>query len=60
VLGRYSDNPVAAKNGGSLGVVRWETAPHFLRTAMFKLKPGQIGDEVQESPFGFHIYQRLK
>ena len=55
---QYSNEP-GGRDGGDLGVFgRGQMVPAFEHAA-FDLKVGQIS-EVIETPFGFHVIQRLK
>ena len=54
----HSDDRGSAADGGSLGSFRREQmVPEFSRAA-FALEVGDIS-EVVESPFGFHVIQRM-
>ena len=51
---KYSDDPSASLNLGSLGWVRWgETVPKF-QSAAFMLEPGSVSSPVLTS-FGYHV-----
>jgi NIMA-interacting peptidyl-prolyl cis-trans isomerase 1 len=55
---QYSNEP-GGREGGDLGVFgRGQMVPAF-ESAAFGLKVGQISDVI-ETPFGFHVIQRLK
>jgi parvulin-like peptidyl-prolyl isomerase len=59
VVSDYSDEPGAAKRGGTLGrFTRDRMVPAF-SAAAFKLKPGELSGIV-ETDFGFHVIQRTK
>ena len=49
----------SAERGGMLGKVRKGQMVSEFETEAFKLKPGEISGVV-ESPYGFHVIQRLK
>ena len=52
---KHSQDAGSAANGGDLGMnPRGALASKALEDAVFKLKPGEIGDAVQ-SEFGFHV-----
>jgi peptidyl-prolyl cis-trans isomerase SurA len=56
---KYSDDPVAAAQGGDLGFFRrGELAPEYEATAL-ALKPGELSDPVQ-TDFGVHLIQLLE
>lgn len=56
---KYSDDPSAKQNGGSMGWVgRGKMVPEFEAMA-FKLKPNEISMPF-ESQFGFHIMQLIE
>jgi hypothetical protein len=59
VMDEYSDSPSTKKNGGSIGPVTWEQANWLVKEPIFKLKLDERSP-VTESPFGFHVYQRIK
>lgn len=54
----YSDDTYAASQGGFLGFFERGTMTPAFQDAVEKLKPGQVSGVV-ETPFGFHIVQRL-
>jgi hypothetical protein len=55
---KYSSDPTAAQNKGSLGVFTKQTMVPAFSAATAALKPGEISQPV-ETQFGFHIIQRL-
>jgi len=55
---KYSTDPSAAQNNGSLGVFQKGAMVAAFSNATAMLKPGEISQPV-ESQFGFHIIQRL-
>ena len=58
-LWEKNSNEPGGQRGGDLGTFgRGQMVPAFERAA-FELKVGEISDVV-ESPFGFHVIQRLK
>jgi peptidyl-prolyl cis-trans isomerase NIMA-interacting 1 len=58
-LWETNSNEPGGQRGGDLGTFgRGQMVPAFERAA-FELKVGEISDVV-ESPFGFHVIQRLK
>jgi parvulin-like peptidyl-prolyl isomerase len=54
----YSDDKFAASQGGFLGFFERGAMTPAFQDAVEKLKPGQVSGVV-ETPFGFHIVQRL-
>ena len=56
---KYSSDPSAKGRGGNLGVYeKGGMVPPFAN-GVAALKPGQIGPQLIESTYGFHIVQRL-
>ncbi|MEO7084772.1 MAG: peptidylprolyl isomerase [Gemmatimonadaceae bacterium] len=55
---KYSTDPTAKQNKGSLGVFNKAAMVAAFSTATAALKPGEISQPV-ESQFGWHIIQRL-
>lgn len=56
---KYSDDQHSSANGGLIGIMPAGKLPRDLDHAAFALGIGQIADAV-ESPFGFHIFQRVQ
>lgn len=54
----YSDDKFAASQGGFLGFFERGAMTPAFQDAVEKLKPGQVSGVV-ETPFGFHVVQRL-
>jgi hypothetical protein len=59
VMDEYSDNPETKRNHGSMGLLTWEHTSFIVRDPVFKLKLHERSP-VTESPFGFHVYQRIQ
>jgi hypothetical protein len=58
-LVKYSDDPVARRRKGDLGVVRPGRLVKPLADAAFALNVGEISDVV-ETEFGFYVVQRIE
>jgi hypothetical protein len=56
---KYSSDPSAKGRGGSLGVYEKGAMVAPFANGVAALKPGQIGPQLVESTYGFHIVQRL-
>ena len=56
---KYSSDPSAKGRGGSLGVYEKSAMVAPFANGVAALKPGQIGPQLIESNYGFHIVQRL-
>ena len=56
---KYSSDPSAKGRGGSLGVYEKGAMVAPFANGVAALKPGQIGPQLIESNYGFHIVQRL-
>ena len=56
---KYSADPSAKGRGGSLGVYEKGAMVPPFANGVAALKPGQIGPQLIESNYGFHIVQRL-
>lgn len=56
---KYSADPSAKGRGGSLGVYEKSAMVPPFANGVAALKPGQIGPQLIESNYGFHIVQRL-
>src|SRR5690349_5177456 len=56
---KYSSDPSAKGRGGSLGVYEKGAMVPPFANGVAALKPGQIGPQLVESNYGFHIVQRL-
>ena len=57
---KYSDDPSAKKNHGSLGQFTRTQMVKPFADAAFALKPGQIEAKPVETGFGFHIIKRTE
>ena len=56
---KYSADPSAKGRGGSLGVYEKSAMVPPFANGVAALNPGQIGPQLIESNYGFHIVQRL-
>jgi len=59
VMEEYSDNPETKRNHGSMGLLTWEHTSLMIREPVFRLKLHERSP-VTESPFGYHVYQRIQ
>lgn len=55
----FSDDPMAAKTGGDIGLVRRDDLIPQLRAAVSQLSPG-IYTDVLATPYGFHILRLVE
>jgi peptidyl-prolyl cis-trans isomerase D len=56
---KYSSDPSAKGRGGNLGIYEKGAMVAAFSNGVAALKPGQIGPQLVESNYGFHIVQRL-
>ena len=56
---RHSTDPSAKGRGGNLGVYEKDKMMPAFSNAVAALKPGQIGQNLVETTYGYHIVQRL-
>jgi len=54
---RYSDDPLAARSGGYLGIVQRGELDLAFELALFALAPGEVS-HVVETEYGWHVIQR--
>jgi peptidyl-prolyl cis-trans isomerase SurA len=56
---RYSEDPVSAADGGTLGFFKKKELVPEYEAAALKLEPGQLSNVI-ESQFGFHLIQLIE
>ncbi len=60
VVTRYSDHTDSVESGGWIGTVGNGDAPPNVEALLKSMNPGDISDNVIESPEGFHILWRVQ